>query len=100
MNDAKKSGVRRALISGGGMGLVFFIMFACYALAFWYGAKLIKDEPENYTPGRMMIVSILKGFYMRNKYNIGAIVCDSNGVAFEYECRICGPFHSFLFISF
>ena len=39
------------------MGLVFFIMFACYALAFWYGAKLVREEPENYTPGSMLIVS-------------------------------------------
>ena len=61
LHDAKKSGVKRAMISGGGMGMVYFIMFGCYALAFWYGAKLIRDESENYTPGSMLIVSTSSG---------------------------------------
>ena len=37
------------------MGLVFFIIFAVYALAFWYGAKLVRED--DYTAGRMIIVS-------------------------------------------
>ena len=57
MDEAKKSGIKKGLIAGGGMGVVFFIMFACYALAFWYGAKLVREEPENYTAGTMLIVS-------------------------------------------
>ena len=57
LDEARQFGVKKALISGLGMGLVFFLMFCIYALAFWYGAKLTRDEPENYTIGRMLIVS-------------------------------------------
>ena len=40
------------------MGLVWLVMFAAYALGFWYGAKLTRDEPEIYTIGNVMIVSV------------------------------------------
>ena len=34
--EAEKAGVKKALISGVGIGTVLFLMFSCYALAFWY----------------------------------------------------------------
>ncbi|KAG9292640.1 hypothetical protein G9A89_007012 [Geosiphon pyriformis] len=44
------AGKRKALISGIGLGLIFFIMFASYGLGFWYGSKLVlsheKTGPE------------------------------------------------------
>ena len=55
--EAKNFGIKKSMISGGGLGLTFFVIFASYALAFWYGGKLTRDEPENYTIGVMLIVS-------------------------------------------
>jgi len=56
LGEAKDFGIRKGIISGAGMGFLFFIFFATYALAFWYGGKLVREE-EHYTPGRMLIVS-------------------------------------------
>ena len=56
LKQAKDFGIQKGLIAGGGMGMFFFIIFAVYALAFWYGGKLVREE--DYTPGRMLTVSI------------------------------------------
>lgn len=37
------------------MGTIFFIMFATYALAFWYGSTLVIDG--DYTAGDLLVVS-------------------------------------------
>ncbi|ELU01162.1 hypothetical protein CAPTEDRAFT_219712 [Capitella teleta] len=55
LEDAKKAGIKKGAIGGGGMGFIFFIIFSCYALTFWYGSKLVREE-EAYTPGIMLIV--------------------------------------------
>ena len=36
---AEKSGMKKGLVSGGAMGVTYLIMFASYALAFWYVIK-------------------------------------------------------------
>jgi len=38
-----KTGFRKAIISGIGLGLFFFIIYSGYALAFYFGSKLIAD---------------------------------------------------------
>lgn len=53
--DAKDFGIQKGVISGAGIAFVFFVIFAMYALAFWYGGKLVREE--DYTPGQMLIVS-------------------------------------------
>ena len=66
---SRKAGVMRGTLVGVGAGLMWFIIYGSYALAFWYGVKLIMDdreicinEPENctarYTPASLLIVSI------------------------------------------
>jgi len=54
--SAKDYGIRKGIIIGAGTGFMFFVLFASYALAFWYGGKLIREE--GYTPGQLIIVSI------------------------------------------
>jgi ATP-binding cassette subfamily B (MDR/TAP) protein 1 len=56
LSDAKDFGIRKSIFSGGGMGLIFLVLFLTYALAFWYGGKLITDDPH-YTIGKLLIVS-------------------------------------------
>ena len=57
--EARTFGIRKGIVAGVGMGMVFGILFSTYALAFWYGGKLTRDEPGNYTIGVMLIVSVL-----------------------------------------
>ncbi|KAI4301589.1 hypothetical protein L6164_034852 [Bauhinia variegata] len=57
--DAYKSGVREGFAVGMGLGMVFFVFFAGYSLAVWYGAKLILEK--GYTGGSVInvIVAVL-----------------------------------------
>jgi hypothetical protein len=57
LSVAKEFGIRKGLYGGAGMGLVYLVLLLTYALAFWYGGKLTIDEPDDYTIGRMLIVS-------------------------------------------
>ena len=57
LEDAKNFGVKKAISTNVSMGLTQFVIFATYALAFWYGTKLSIDEPENYSIGRVITVS-------------------------------------------
>ena len=63
----------RGLLVAVGAGMMWFIIYGSYALAFWYGVKLIMDDreiciedPENcsarYTPASLLIVSFLVKF--------------------------------------
>jgi len=57
LNDAREVGMKKGYANGLGLGAVFLVMFGSYALAFWYGSTLVREE--GYTPGNMMIVSEL-----------------------------------------
>ncbi|CAB4029928.1 multidrug resistance 1-like, partial [Paramuricea clavata] len=54
LGAARKMGERKGLANGLGMGVFNFIMFCSYALAFWYGAKLVIDKEM--TGGNLLIV--------------------------------------------
>ena len=41
---AERAGVMRGVLTGIGGGLMWFIIYSSYALAFWYGVKLIMDD--------------------------------------------------------
>lgn len=51
---AYKSGVNEGLATGMGLGAVMFIMFCSYALAVWFGAKMIIEK--GYTSGQVLLV--------------------------------------------
>nr|XP_033801594.1 bile salt export pump isoform X3 [Geotrypetes seraphini] len=52
---AQRWGIRKGIIMGTFTGYMWLIIFLCYALAFWYGSKLVLDE-EEYSPGNLMQV--------------------------------------------
>nr|QFU47755.1 P-glycoprotein [Palaemon carinicauda] len=65
---AKQAGIKRGLVTGIGMGLMWFIIYAAYALAFYYGTGLIIDSRPphgdgSYEPSNLIIVffSVLMG---------------------------------------
>ncbi|XP_035227144.1 ATP-dependent translocase ABCB1-like isoform X2 [Stegodyphus dumicola] len=57
---ASKKGIKRGLLTSIGAGLIWFCIYAGYALAFWYGVKLIVDgkdqEVPEYKPSTLVIV--------------------------------------------
>ncbi|XP_022916896.1 ATP-dependent translocase ABCB1-like isoform X2 [Onthophagus taurus] len=59
---ACKNNTKRAVLTALSNAIMYFLMFASYALSFWYGIKLIIDEREldekeqTYTPGTMITV--------------------------------------------
>ena len=57
LKDAKSLGVKKGFTTGLSMGFVWLVIFLSYALGFWYGAKLTRDEPDTYKPGTMITVS-------------------------------------------
>ncbi|XP_063233422.1 collagen alpha-2(I) chain-like isoform X3 [Bacillus rossius redtenbacheri] len=60
---AKKISVKRGFYMGAAFGVIWFFIYAAYALAFWYGVGLVLDQrhwPQDeivYTPGTMIVVS-------------------------------------------
>ena len=79
-------GRRKGLISGGGMGVVMFIVFVIYCVIFWYGCKLVREEEDNYTAGTMLIVSLAKSLLGHRSSNKKFLfICKWNVVS---NCRI------------
>ncbi|XP_071977907.1 bile salt export pump-like isoform X2 [Engystomops pustulosus] len=52
---AQRWGIRKGVIMGLFTGYSWFIIFMSYALAFWYGSKLVLEEGE-YSPGNLLQV--------------------------------------------
>ncbi|XP_030055624.1 ATP-dependent translocase ABCB1 isoform X2 [Microcaecilia unicolor] len=54
LEDAKRVGIRKAITANISIGFAFFFIYASYALAFWYGSRLIIYE--GYTIGSVLTV--------------------------------------------
>ncbi|CAF1309030.1 unnamed protein product, partial [Rotaria sordida] len=54
LRSAKISGIRKGALNGILMGGIWLIVCCAYALSFWYGAKLVREE--NYSIGGILIV--------------------------------------------
>uniref|UniRef100_A0A8C9QLH1 Phosphatidylcholine translocator ABCB4 n=1 Tax=Spermophilus dauricus TaxID=99837 RepID=A0A8C9QLH1_SPEDA len=63
LENAKKIGVKKAISANISMGIAFLLIYASYALAFWYGSTLVISK--EYTIGNAMTVffSILIGAF-------------------------------------
>lgn len=60
LQSAEINGKKKGIYAGIGGGLMWFIIYCCYALAFWYGISLILDDRDkddkDYTPAVLIIV--------------------------------------------
>ncbi|KAF0917813.1 hypothetical protein E2562_021484 [Oryza meyeriana var. granulata] len=61
IKKAYKATIMEGIVSGFGIGCIFFIVYCSYSLAFWYGAKLIISK--GYTGGQIInvVFAILTG---------------------------------------
>eukprot|EP00027_Filamoeba_sp_ATCC50430_P010288 CAMPEP_0168548552 /NCGR_PEP_ID=MMETSP0413-20121227/4624_1 /TAXON_ID=136452 /ORGANISM="Filamoeba nolandi, Strain NC-AS-23-1" /LENGTH=481 /DNA_ID=CAMNT_0008578867 /DNA_START=143 /DNA_END=1584 /DNA_ORIENTATION=- len=55
LDDAAVIGIKKTAIGGIGKGFTFFCIFGTYALALWYGGKLVVED-DSYTGGRVINV--------------------------------------------
>ncbi|XP_075414573.1 ATP-dependent translocase ABCB1 [Tenrec ecaudatus] len=54
LEEAKRIGIKKAITANISMGAAFLLIYASYALAFWYGTTLILSE--KYTIGKVLTV--------------------------------------------
>ncbi|RZC38659.1 ABC tran domain containing protein, partial [Asbolus verrucosus] len=65
LSKAEKNNIKRNMLSGVSNGIMWFFIFASYALSFWYGVGLIIDdrslppEKRKYTPSNVVSVFFL-----------------------------------------
>ena len=61
LEEAKRIGIKKAITANISMGAAFLLIYASYALAFWYGTSLVLSE--EYSIGQVLTVSdvILRG---------------------------------------
>ncbi|XP_051872898.1 ATP-dependent translocase ABCB1 [Pristis pectinata] len=78
LKQAKELGVKKSVITYASIGLSELLIYGSYALAFWYGSKLVVDEPENYTVGQILIIlfSVLTG-----AFSVGQGLANFEGVS-------------------
>uniref|UniRef100_A0ACB8FV11 Multidrug resistance protein 1 n=1 Tax=Sphaerodactylus townsendi TaxID=933632 RepID=A0ACB8FV11_9SAUR len=55
LEEARIVGIKKTVTTNASLGITQFLIFACYALAFWYGTKLTDEEPNNYDIGNVLI---------------------------------------------
>ncbi|NXP51177.1 MDR1 protein, partial [Heliornis fulica] len=63
LEDAKRIGIKKAITANISMGAAFLLIYASYALAFWYGTTLVLSD--DYTIGKVLTVffSVLIGAF-------------------------------------
>ncbi|XP_049629486.1 bile salt export pump [Suncus etruscus] len=59
---AQRWGIRKGIVMGFFTGFMWCLIFLCYALAFWYGSKLVLDDGE-YSAGTLVqiFLSVIVG---------------------------------------
>ncbi|KAL8165277.1 UNVERIFIED_CONTAM: Multidrug resistance protein 1 [Gekko kuhli] len=65
LEEARIVGMKKTITTNASLGITRFLIYACYALAFWYGTKLVADESKTYNIGTVLIVffSVLIGVF-------------------------------------
>jgi len=55
LDKARECGTKKSFADGLSRGITFLLLYSIYALGFWYGTKLVRDE--NYNIGDVFTVS-------------------------------------------
>ncbi|KAL2613996.1 hypothetical protein R1flu_025688 [Riccia fluitans] len=58
---AEKAGIKQGVAMGLGVGVTFFVMFNTYALALWYGSRLVADRDATAGDVIIVILAVIMG---------------------------------------
>ncbi|CAK6434576.1 unnamed protein product [Pipistrellus nathusii] len=84
LEEAKRIGIRKAITANISMGAAFLLIYASYALAFWYGTSLVLSG--KYTIGKVLTVffSVLIGAFSIGQASPSIeAFANARGAAFE-----------------
>lgn len=59
-----KTGIRQGMVSGGGFGASFFLLFAFYAASFYAGARLVEDGKATFSDVFKVSISFVSYIYL------------------------------------
>lgn len=99
--DARKVNIKKSFFAGLGFGMLWFFIYATYALSFWYGVGLVIDhkllsiDEQVYTPGVMFTVIEICTNWRIKEVNF-LCVCDAGILLRPNGCdefRSIVPFH-------
>ncbi|XP_045448213.1 ATP-dependent translocase ABCB1 [Melitaea cinxia] len=78
--EARKINIKKGFFNGMAMGMLFFCIFCAYAMSFWFGYRLMVDEPENYDVDTM--IAVFFGVMMGSaNFGISSTLMEVFGVA-------------------
>ncbi|XP_060069104.1 ATP-dependent translocase ABCB1-like [Ylistrum balloti] len=58
LHHAKSNSVKKGILVGLSNSVVWLLLYGAFAVAFWYGVKLIQDQEEGFDPGSTLTVFI------------------------------------------
>ncbi|GFR64849.1 multidrug resistance protein 1 [Elysia marginata] len=67
LGAAQAFGIKKGFTNGASMGFIWFVIFGCEALGFWYGAKLVREDSD-YSVATMIIKSDIDSSSDEGKY--------------------------------
>ncbi|XP_068633658.1 ATP-dependent translocase ABCB1-like isoform X2 [Battus philenor] len=80
LEESRSINIKKGFFTGLAMGFLFFCIFCSYALSFWFGYKLMVDEPENYDINTM--ISVFFGVLMGSaNFGISSTLMEVFGIA-------------------
>ncbi|XP_046965723.1 ATP-dependent translocase ABCB1 [Vanessa cardui] len=80
LSEARKINIKKGFFNGMAMGTLFFCIFCAYALSFWFGYKLMVEEPETYDVDTM--IAVFFGVMMGSaNFGISSTLMEVFGVA-------------------
>ncbi|XP_060638094.2 ATP-binding cassette sub-family B member 5 [Anolis sagrei] len=94
LETARIVGMKKTITTNISIGFSQFLIYGCYALAFWYGTKLTVDERDIYDIGTVIIVffSVLVGAFSMGEAapNLESLA-NARGAAYEVFKLITQP---------
>ncbi|KAJ0181234.1 hypothetical protein K1T71_003319 [Dendrolimus kikuchii] len=80
LKDVRQINIKKGLFNGLAMGFLFFCIFCAYAMSFWFGYRLMVEEPQNYDVSTM--IAVFFGVMMGSaNFGISSTLMEVFGVA-------------------
>ncbi|ELU18040.1 hypothetical protein CAPTEDRAFT_197681 [Capitella teleta] len=56
LTAARSLGIKKGIVSGFGQGFIQLTIFSSFAISFWYGSKLVREQDSDYSGGKVLQV--------------------------------------------